>query len=953
MAWHAALRPPLRGLAWALRCVRPRSGSMALLTFLNLWLFTAAHRRRKHARFLAFCRGLNDLDEDTLSRMLGHLPLWIKDGDYESVRWLNHGIHRMWPHFNKMICSLLKRELEPLINAAMPETVSKVSFHTLNLGSMPPLICGVRRVSNHHGDFGLELDIKWGGNPKVGLVLASRKQKGAWHPGMLFNKLMESMMYVTLDTVIVEGKLRLFFAPLVNNIVVGGMRFQLPQKPLIDFNISSYGLNLMSLPAVSTLLRHTVQDTALGILTWPKDLHVRWCSEEAEAQAWGHEGSMPGGVLQIELLECHLAPRPFSGSGGDWNPFLVMLSRDEDKPGQTGLSRSSTVQRATKFLVHHNWAVAIQPSQTLRIMVLHDTDVTDIEADLPLAVIDISMKEVLEAVSAHREAAASADHPEPADARPQGLPSARSAPAVADHAADCEPDVFDEHAASTHSAPPDRAVRTASAPEDLPAITPRRRSMAFELEPASASDSTHPQEREGGSAAGRTSKRPANKHKESKEAKPGFEWWNPMTWTAGHKAAPQESPTQATDSSQKGAQPHPGSVPPRARRRQASASASASGIISYQLPDDGALPCDTPLSPLFGSNGAWLRLLPLKAAHLHLGGEVVLHTMRDSLQALQDFPNMLGIPNMIVDGPKMHTKKAKGLGETAGRKMMAKMGKGKALKGHRRASMSDLRAAAAAMTPLDGAEGGAGRGREERAAREWAVYHEDMVRQGQTTEVVASLVQALSPAKAADCAAAQATVQRPSPSSEGADWTYGNEPGLLKLKLTFYPSRPGKWDADNSPSPFGMIMVNVSVLHFSNTVLRNPVAMLRVDGQLCWTESARAKNGQVTWDEEMTFVLGSDVAANKRLEVLIVENDETIRRFLPLQASLKHAEVKAGVNISLHSTIVYESGRSKWPIYLVDKQPGADTRHTNSFTNIKCGEIHMQMKWLRTAKPAQ
>lgn len=113
----------------------------------------------------------------------------------------------------------------------------------------------------------------------------------------------------------------------------------------------------------------------------------------------------------------------------------------------------------------------------------------------------------------------------------------------------------------------------------------------------------------------------------------------------------------------------------------------------------------------------------------------------------------------------MHTKKAKGLGETAGRKMMAKMGKGKALKGHRRASMSDLRAAAAAMTPLDGAEGGAGRGREERAAREWAVYHEDMVRQGQTTEVVASLVQALSPAKAAGAPRSLASPgTRPGPS---------------------------------------------------------------------------------------------------------------------------------------------------------------------------------------------
>jgi hypothetical protein len=45
-----------------------------------------------------------------------------------------------------------------------------------------------------------------------------------WHPGRLLDKLMESMMYVTIDTIMVEGKLRLFFSPLVNDIVVGGCR---------------------------------------------------------------------------------------------------------------------------------------------------------------------------------------------------------------------------------------------------------------------------------------------------------------------------------------------------------------------------------------------------------------------------------------------------------------------------------------------------------------------------------------------------------------------------------------------------------------------------------------------------------------------------------------------------------------------------------------------------------
>jgi hypothetical protein len=44
----------------------------------------------------------------------------------------------------------------------------------------------------------------------------------------------------------------------------------------------------------------------------------------------------------------------------------------------------------------------------------------------------------------------------------------------------------------------------------------------------------------------------------------------------------------------------------------------------------------------------------------------------------------------------------------------------------------------------------------------------------------------------------------------------------------------------------------------------------------------------------MTFVFSRRVAEFKRLEIVIVENQQTIRSFLPFQASLKHAEVKAG-----------------------------------------------------------
>lgn len=55
-------------------------------------------------------------------------------------------------------CRLLKDELEPIIKASLPDKVSRISFTKLDLGSMPPMITGVKPVSNHLGEFGGSCD---------------------------------------------------------------------------------------------------------------------------------------------------------------------------------------------------------------------------------------------------------------------------------------------------------------------------------------------------------------------------------------------------------------------------------------------------------------------------------------------------------------------------------------------------------------------------------------------------------------------------------------------------------------------------------------------------------------------------------------------------------------------------------------------------------------------------
>mmetsp|Transcript_38619 Transcript_38619/g.69217 ORF Transcript_38619/g.69217 Transcript_38619/m.69217 type:complete len:182 (-) Transcript_38619:90-635(-) len=164
-----------------------------------------------------------------------------------------------------------------------------------------------------------------------------------------------------------------------------------------------------------------------------------------------------------------------------------MSSNTDGRLGQTRLSRSATVHQATKFLTQHNQAVAVtRPDQKLRVMVVHDTAWNNVELDLPLAVVDISMEEVLKAVHAAAGPSASLRSPaqsvenqsEPTLATYEDSPSRSFAE-----------DSVDEREVSTRSAPVNGCRKDDFAGELQQARLDSAPPGMFKLEPASNTDS--------------------------------------------------------------------------------------------------------------------------------------------------------------------------------------------------------------------------------------------------------------------------------------------------------------------------------------------------------------------------------------------------------------------------------------------------------------------------------
>eukprot|EP00850_Spirogloea_muscicola_P008117 SM000042S15384 [mRNA] locus=s42:679825:684315:- [translate_table: standard] len=71
-----------------------------------------------------------------------HLPIT----DEETVKWLNSALESAWPEFVERLTSLyiLPKMVPWFLNSYKPSAVSKLALKSVNLGSIPPLVTGVR-----------------------------------------------------------------------------------------------------------------------------------------------------------------------------------------------------------------------------------------------------------------------------------------------------------------------------------------------------------------------------------------------------------------------------------------------------------------------------------------------------------------------------------------------------------------------------------------------------------------------------------------------------------------------------------------------------------------------------------------------------------------------------------------------------------------------------------------
>ncbi|KAL8130617.1 hypothetical protein V2J09_019772 [Rumex salicifolius] len=225
---------------------------------------------------------IQELDTSTLHELFPHIPLWIKSPDYERVDWLNKFVFDLWPYLDKAICATIRSTVKPMIEEYIGKyQIQDIYFEQLTLGSLPPVLHGMKVYETNENELVMEPAIKWAGNPNIVVVV----------------KMLSVPIRIQLIDLQVFASPRVRLKPLVptfpcfSNIVVS-----LIEKPYIDFGFKVMGGDIMSIPGLYRLIQRTIKKQIANLYFWPQFLEIPILDSSLNVT------KKPVGILHVKVV---------------------------------------------------------------------------------------------------------------------------------------------------------------------------------------------------------------------------------------------------------------------------------------------------------------------------------------------------------------------------------------------------------------------------------------------------------------------------------------------------------------------------------------------------------------------------------------------------------------------------------------------------------------------------
>lgn len=181
-------------------------------------------------------------------------------GTLGDLDWLNWLVASHWIYFKNSTQKLMKEELEPMIQAALPPPLNIIEFKEINLGDRKPVLGPIQTFFETQNGFeGLNIDtnVTWLCDGKIILRIGA--------------------VEIGIENFSLKGSVHLRLRPLLETLpVVGGMQITMLSPPMTHWTFTG-GLALgLKMDIVTRTLRKVLADILSDMLVVPNQIFVHW-----------------------------------------------------------------------------------------------------------------------------------------------------------------------------------------------------------------------------------------------------------------------------------------------------------------------------------------------------------------------------------------------------------------------------------------------------------------------------------------------------------------------------------------------------------------------------------------------------------------------------------------------------------------------------------------------------
>lgn len=277
--------------------------------FLGFLLFV--YSKPNHVKDPAH-KSLDEFDADALLDLLPDIPLWVKNPDYERVDWLNRFLSDMWPYIDKAISCTIRNMAQPIFAEYIGKfQIESIDFDVVSLGTLPPVIQGMKIYETNEKELVMEPAIRWAGNPNIVLVL----------------KLLSLRITIQLVDLQIFAAPRIALKPLVPTFpCFASIIVSLMEKPHVDFGTKVLGGDLMSIPGLYQFVQKTIKKQVANLYLWPQTLEIPILDSSAVAI------KKPVGLLHVKVVRAlKLLKKDFLGTS---DPYVKLSLTGERLPAK-------------------------------------------------------------------------------------------------------------------------------------------------------------------------------------------------------------------------------------------------------------------------------------------------------------------------------------------------------------------------------------------------------------------------------------------------------------------------------------------------------------------------------------------------------------------------------------------------------------------------------------------